>query len=262
MEFANRLAKYEPDALDSASKPRQGPDALGRQSADLQLGHAWVIKGYAAKVIFRKVYSLQMQWSSTSTHPDSHCCRAVENLSQLAISSTRKALFGLPPFASCHPLPPLCCQWLDCNPIHALQFFYFATGLQAGMAPAFKHCHLAPDISSYVFGRGQSGHSLIICRSAPLHPLRGQNLSIDFVWWISILGLSHPTFRIDSGGVYAAGWCCYPLFVGTKKAMFKFCSESLERIFIFLMQPPNIPTHTNAPVNNSACCWTFIYNAN
>lgn len=45
MEFANRLAKYEPDPLDSVSQPRQGPDALGRRSADSQLGHAWVIKG-------------------------------------------------------------------------------------------------------------------------------------------------------------------------------------------------------------------------
>lgn len=107
MEFANRLAKYEPDALDSASQPRQGPDALGRQSADLQLGHAWVIKViYATKVIFRKVYSLQMQWSSTSTHPDSHCCRAVENLSVNWLSPPQGRLYlvfyPLPHVTLCH----------------------------------------------------------------------------------------------------------------------------------------------------------------
>lgn len=35
---------------------------------------------------------------------------------------------------------------LYCNHIHALQFFYFATGLPAGMALAFEYWHHAPDI--------------------------------------------------------------------------------------------------------------------
>lgn len=139
-----------------------------------------------------------------------------KSISQLAISSTRKALFGLPPFALC--LAPSCCQWLEFNPIHALQFFYWHGSYFQVLAPCSRHIKL------YVWQRSEWTQPPNLCRSAPLHPpegsepicrvLPGEYPSLDK--WPH--GLSHLTFRIDSGGIYAAGRCCYPLFVGTEKA--------------------------------------------
>lgn len=257
MEFANRLAKYEPDILDSASQPWQG-----WRSADLQLGHAWVINSKSD--IPKSVFPADVMVNHVDTSLLALLSCSWKSISQLAISSTRKAIFGLPPFASC--LAPSWCHWLYCNPIHALQFFYFATGLQAA---AFEYWHHAQDISSYVFGRDQNGHSLLIC--AGLHHcilLRGQNLSVEFVWWISMTcldkwphGLSHLLLGLTQEGFMQQGDATTPCLLAPKR-LFKFCSKSVERIFISFTQPPNIPTHTNAPVNNSACCWTFIFNAN